>query len=138
MAYLPESFAPEPNFEDEPFWDFCRKQELRFQRCVDCEMARHPPSPICPACHSTQSYWASAPDEGTIFTYTIIHHPADNRIGASIPYVVALVKFDGFDEVKLVTNIVSDGPVAIGQSVKLVWDAVDGDMYLPRFAAVDT
>ncbi|MFB9839902.1 Zn-ribbon domain-containing OB-fold protein, partial [Actinoallomurus acaciae] len=36
------------------FWDGARAGELRIQRCAECGALRHPPGPMCPACHATK------------------------------------------------------------------------------------
>ena len=41
--YLPESLpSPHPSHDDLPFWDYCRKHELRIQQCAVCDAFRHP------------------------------------------------------------------------------------------------
>lgn len=134
MPYLPASFAPDPVFDDGEFWNCCARKELRFQACADCGELRHPPTPVCGHCHSTRTEWREAPPRAEIFTYTIIHHPADERIGGNLPYVVALLKFPGFGPVKLVSNVIADpARIHVGMQVELAWEAVEGGMFLPRF-----
>ena len=41
---------PVPDLESAPYWEACRRHELRFQRCGDCGTFRFPPNPICHAC----------------------------------------------------------------------------------------
>lgn len=135
MTYLPkEGFSPVPNFEDQDFWKSCSQRELRFQACADCGSLRHPPTPICWNCQSTRTTWKQAPEQGSIFTYTVVHHSADERISKAVPYVVALIEFPEFGPVKLVSNVMADpATIKIGMSVTLVWEEGAEGTYLPRF-----
>jgi len=40
-----------------PFWEGCRNQELRYQRCADCGQANFPPSEHCRVCLSFRLDW---------------------------------------------------------------------------------
>lgn len=138
MTYLPgDVFCPTPIFEDREFWQYCARKELRFQACGECGVLRHPPTPICPECHSTKVDWRLAPSTANLFTYTIVHHAADDRIAASLPYVVGLVEFPDFGPVKLVTNLIVDpAEVRVGMTVELIWEPAGEDMFLPRYVPV--
>lgn len=139
MTYLPgDAFHPAPIFEDREFWEHCANKRLCFQACASCGTLRHPPTPVCPVCHSSGTVWREAPPLAQIFTYTIIHHAADERIRASLPYVVAVLEFPGFGPVKLVSNIVAPPEsVHIGMMVRLFWEEAAGGMFLPRFRPED-
>ena len=43
MALLAELATVSPDATTQPFWDACRKRELRLQRCADCGRFRQPP-----------------------------------------------------------------------------------------------
>ncbi|QUT06850.1 OB-fold domain-containing protein [Sphingobium phenoxybenzoativorans] len=138
MTYLPgDAFHPIPIFEDRDFWAYCAKQELRFQACAACGALRHPPTPVCWNCHSTAVEWRLAPTRAVVFSFTIVHHAADDRIRDSLPYVVIVAEFPDYGPVKLVSNLLADpSMVHIGMIVELIWEPAADGMFLPRFVRV--
>lgn len=136
MAYFPtEMPGVEPNMDDAGFWDGCTEKKLRFQCCGACGMLRHPPTPICHSCQSTNVRWEDAPEQAVVYTYTIVHHASHSAVSENLPYVVALVEFPALPGVRLVTNITDLPPteVHIGMRVKLWWDDIGDGMFIPRF-----
>lgn len=83
----------DPTWSYRDFWAHCNQRSLRFQGCADCGKLRHPPTPMCPHCQSTRVKWVEAPDTGTLFTYTVIHHAAHPAVKDQLPYVVAVIEF---------------------------------------------
>ena len=136
MSYLPEGMpAPAPGPEDAPFWESCNRGELRIQCCDDCGTFRHPPIPVCAACRSSKSTWTLVPGTGTVFSYTVAHHPTHPALRGSPPYNIAVIHLDGAGDVRLVSNVVDVPPdeMRIGMRVDLVWDAIGDGRLLPRF-----
>ncbi len=133
--YLPV-IEPHPGVDDGPFWEFCRRRELHFQRCADCGRFRHPPGPCCPHCLSFRSDWQRAPQTGEIFSFTVVHHAVNTEMRAYVPYNIAVVAFPECGGVRLVSNVVGAGPdeLRIGQKVRLVWETLPSGLSLPRFA----
>jgi uncharacterized OB-fold protein len=118
-----------------PFWEACRRRELRFQRCAGCGRFRHPPLFGCPACGSSVSTWERVSGRGTIFSYTVAHHAAVPPLATDVPYVVLVVEFYDAPGVRLISNL-REGPHAdlrVGCAVDLAWDEVSADVILPRF-----
>src|SRR5690606_5201440 len=94
MAYFPADMpGVEPNMDDAGFWEKCGEQQLSFQACGQCGHLRHPPTPICANCHSTEIKWVQAPSKGEVFTYTVVHHASHAAVKTKLPYVVALITF---------------------------------------------
>lgn len=136
MSYLPDGIpGPEPTFDDTPFWDFCEKEELRFQRCGDCGRHRMPPSPFCPHCQSQAVEWVPAPEAAELFSFTVVHHPAHPEIKVALPYNVAIVIFPDCDDVRLISNVVDAAPgeMAIGMPLRLTWETAGNGRKVPRF-----
>lgn len=136
MSYLPDTMpGPEPTIDDRPFWDFCQRGELRFQRCTHCGRFRHPPGPACPRCHGFESEWVRAEDEAELFSFTIVHYSAMPQITPALPYNVAIARFPSFDDVRMVSNVVDAGPTAlqIGMPLSLVFETASNGARLPRF-----
>lgn len=136
MSYLPaETPFPPPEPWEQPFWDFCGQRSLRFQSCARCGVIRHPPMPVCAACHALESKWLAADSDVELFTYTVVHHPNHPALVASTPYNAALVIFPRMQGVRLVTNIVDcpNQDLRIGMPLSLVWDEPVPGRVLPRF-----
>lgn len=123
-----------PNALTKPFWDACRRRELRIQRCEACGRFRHPPLSGCPYCGSTNVEWRQVSGEGRIFSYTVVHHPAMPSLAETVPYVVVVVTLDDAPGVHLISNVLDVAPdaVTVDAPVTLAWDEL-GDVVLPRF-----
>lgn len=136
MALFPDTMPrPEPNMDDAAFWENCAARRLAFQACAACGAFRHPPSPLCPRCHSAETTWANAPETAEVYSFTVVHYPSHPAVREHLSYVVAVLRFDGIDGVKFVSNVtgVAPGHVRIGMRVELWWDDIGEGMHLPRF-----
>jgi uncharacterized protein len=136
MSFFPADMPrPDPDYDDKGFWKNCSEKRLCFQACGDCGALRHPPTPICHACHSVDVKWTQAPTTGVIYSYNVVHHAGHAAVETVLPYVGALVEFEGCAGVRLITNVtdVDPGMMAIGMRVQLWWDDIGEDMFIPRF-----
>lgn len=136
MTYLPaELWSPEPTIDDAGFWEGARQHEIRFQRCSDCGRFRHHPTPGCARCGSLKSEWVKAGDDAELFSFTIVHYAADERVKAHLPYNVAIVRFPSCGDVRLVSNVVGtpSDRLEIGMKLKPVWEDTAGGIPVPRF-----
>jgi uncharacterized OB-fold protein len=123
-----------PDAVTQPFWDACRRRELRLQRCADCGRFRQPPQPGCVHCGSPRSDWPLLPGTGSVFSWTVVHHAATPALTPDVPYVVVVVEPDGAPGARLISNLL-DPPaeIPIGLRVAVVWDEGGPDLVLPRF-----
>ncbi|CAG9266077.1 Putative small subunit of thiolase DitF [Paraburkholderia unamae] len=140
MAYLPAGMpTPQPTRDDAPFWDACKRGALTIRHCDACGRFSHPPMPACPHCASTQLGWQEVSGNGTVYTYTVSHHPTHSALKGHGAYNVAVVLLDDADDVRLVTNIVDVAPqdLRIGLPVRVVWETVDDGCVVPRFRRRD-
>lgn len=136
MSYLPEGTPlPTPTPDDQAYWDFIDRRELRIQRCTECASFRHPPMPNCPCCRSARFDWQPVSGKGTVFTYTIVRHAAHPALKPALPFNVAVVMLDDADDVRIVSNVVDAAPdeIGIGMPVELVWEPRGDGGWLPRF-----
>jgi uncharacterized OB-fold protein len=134
--YLPPLGIGRPQLpEHVAFWDHCSRRELRFQRCTSCSAVRHPSAPICPRCASSDVAWDLAPARAELFSYTVVHHAPTPALRASVPYNIAIVAFDGLDDVRLVSNVIDAAPdeLRIGMPLALVWQERADGTVLPLF-----
>ena len=58
---------PISDFDDAFFWEGINSQKLLIQRCGDCSVLRHPPTPICANCGSMNNQATESTGKGSIF-----------------------------------------------------------------------
>lgn len=127
-----------PKLEDKnrDFWTSGARGELRFWRCLSCGFWLHPPTPMCPVCHSKQQETQVVSGRGVLASFTINYQPW--MPGPELPYVVAIVDLDEQEALRLTTNLVNCplDDIKIGMPVQVVFEHhadPDGDIYLPLF-----
>ena len=132
MAESSGRLLPELTDNNTFFWTSGEDGKLRFQRCGDCGELRHPPSSVCPYCHSHD--WAPAEVSGraVVAGFTINEHTWLPSFPP--PYVIAIVAIEEDDRVRLTTNIVGcePGDVFVGMKVQVRF-AHDDDVWIPLF-----
>lgn len=124
-----------------PFWDACKKHELRVQKCTNCGTFRFPYRPMCASCNSTKYEWAKVNGTGQIFSFITV--PAFPMGGSPMgtwprddyPINIAIIELPDAGKVHIVSNIV-DCPfdkIKVGMPVELVFEDVTNDITLPKF-----
>jgi uncharacterized protein len=128
---------PVPGPDDAPYWRALEQLVLMIQRCSECGSVRHPPQPRCGHCASAAHSWELASGLGTVYSFTIVHHPPNPELVHAVPYVVALIELE--EGPRVVSNVVGVDPerVTIGQRVKVHFDPVGAGMVLPRFTPTE-
>lgn len=123
---------PDVTPETAHFWQGGKDGRLHLLRCQACAHYIHPPSPICPHCHSRAVAVAAVSGRGTIASFTVNHQQW--RPGLVVPYVIAIVELAEQEGLRLTTNIVGVDPaaVAIGLPVEVVFERIE-DVWLPLF-----
>ena len=98
------------------FYDGLELNELRIQTCDNCGQMRNPPSPMCPKCQSLAWSPRVMSGQGTIFSYTIHHHPP--LPGFTSPHPVGVVELQ--EGIRFVSGLDGIAPedVAIGVPVE--------------------
>ncbi|BBX64370.1 hypothetical protein MSAS_35440 [Mycobacterium saskatchewanense] len=114
-----------------PFWEGCRSEELRYQRCEVCGVASFPPSEHCRQCLSAQLRWARSDGRGTVYSWTVVRRPV--TVEFEPPYAPAIVTLD--EGYQMLTNIVGVEPAGlkIGMRVRVQFHPVAPGMTLPYF-----
>ncbi|HLW72129.1 MAG TPA: OB-fold domain-containing protein [Candidatus Binataceae bacterium] len=115
------------------FYEWCRKRELRFQRCQDCGVWRHPPRPMCGSCHSMRREWAPTLGKGKVYCWTVVHQALDPAFANEVPYAAAIVELD--EGPRLATWITGLPPdrLTVGMPVEVWFDDLDDQVALPKF-----
>jgi len=138
MPLLPDLETIHPDLHTAPFWEACKRRELRLQRCHACGRFRQPPLPGCPHCGSTEVEWRRSNGRGRVFSYTIVHHAAIPSLKRCVPYNVIVVELDDAPGARLISNLLDARPdeIEVGMPVELAWDEVGPGVVLPRFRRV--
>jgi uncharacterized protein len=131
------SERPLPTLTDpvtRPFWEACRRHELRLQRCRGCHRVRFYPAPLCPHCHQGEADWEPLSGRGTVASFVVVHPPVLPAFASRVPFAVALVELDEDPRIRLLGNVLDCAPdaVAIGMRVQVAWEDV-GDVTLPQW-----
>jgi len=124
---------PQADVITQPYWDRARNQELCLQKCGHCENVWHPPTPVCPRCQSNRYDWTPSSGNGTIYSFTVVHHSTHVAVKDRVPYIVALVTLD--EGPRMVANLLDCEPheVKLGQRVRIIFQQVTPDCVLPQF-----
>jgi uncharacterized OB-fold protein len=122
---------PELDDDSTPFWAWCRRGELRVQRCDHCGRLRFPPRPMCPRCRSFLHEWIQLDGRGSIWSFAVPHPPLLGSYTEQAPYNVIVVAMAEDPTIRMVGNLVEtvDGPldeidphtVEIGAPVEVVF-----------------
>ena len=79
------------DFDDAFFWEGVKEHKLLIQRCGECGTLRHPPTPMCAKCGSTNNEAMESAGNGTILTWIVSQHPTEPDAD---PRIVILVQLD--------------------------------------------
>ena len=129
---------PAPSIEYGEFWGFCRRRELRLQRCTDCATWRHHPRPRCPSCHGAGFEWTRASGRGTVASYTICYPPVLPAFTDKVPYNVVVIELA--EGPFMVSNLVDcpNEEIRVGMPVEVVFTEIDEELILPQFRLAST
>jgi uncharacterized OB-fold protein len=134
---LPFRVLPRLSDRNRHFWTGGERGELCFLRCQSCGYYLHPPTPICPRCHSKELAPEAVSGRATLFTYTVNHQ--NWMPGPELPYVIAIVSIPEQDGLRLTTNLVGVAPedVEIGMPLEVTFEHHD-DVWIPLFRPAST
>lgn len=118
------------------FFGWCKRRELRFQRCTACTAWRHVPREMCPECGSFEWEWARSTGRGTIFTWTVVARALHPAFQSDAPYAPVVVEME--EGVRLLSAMTDCAPedLHVGMPVEVVFEDVTGEVTLPRFRLV--
>ena len=121
--------APRPTPDDAFFWEGAAAGRLLARECAGCGRLQHPPSPMCPACGSTEWTERELSGRGTLHSWVASHHPSrpDEE-----PRVVILVQLE--EGIRMVSNLqgVALADVRNDLPVEVCFVDFDG-IVLPQF-----
>jgi len=118
--------CPEPNAENQAYWDAAAQGRLLVKHCATCGNSHFYPRAICPHCFSDRTEWRESRGAGSIYSFSVMRRVAQ-------PYAIAYVALD--DGVTVMSNIVDCDldALAIGQRVKVAFRPSNGSLMIPVF-----
>ena len=123
--------------DTEPYWQACRRHELRMQRCSKCRTYRFPPRTICHECGAFDAEWALMSGRGKVYSWVVPHHPVHPATKDMVPYAVVLVELE--EGPRLISHVVNCPwqEIRADMPVTLVWEDLDAELTLPKFRRAD-
>jgi uncharacterized OB-fold protein len=130
----PRRFEPPVTPTTEPFWEATRHHRFLLQWCTECQQAIFFPREVCPRCTGGTLEWRSSAGRGTVYTFTVEHHPQNPSLTA--PYTIALIDLD--EGVRMMSNVVGcpADEVEVGMPVVIAWEELSDGRNLPQFTPV--
>ena len=128
--------VPQADSITQPYWDGVALRQVRLQHCNECTYAWHPPTPICPNCHSIHHTWRQIIGGGSLYSFTVAHHPVHPAVTDKVPYLIALVNLD--EGPRVVSSLRDCEPLAayIGMRLTLIFEEIAPGVLLPQFRPV--
>lgn len=133
----PKYKRPKPGTSDDTrfFWEGAAAGKLLIQRCKGCGTLRHPPGPVCIACHSFDWDTVESAGKGSIYSYVVMHYPEVPPF--EHPNPIALIELD--EGTRLIAGLVgvTRDEIRIGERVQVEFQSFDdGELTLPMFRPV--
>jgi len=115
------------------FYDWCKRRELRLQRCKACGAWRHVPQPLCSECHSWEWDWAKASGRGRLFTWCVVFDPPSPVFAKDVPFAGAVVELE--EGPRLVSWVSGVDPMKLeaGMPLEVWFDDVTPEVTLAKF-----
>ena len=126
-----ERIRPVENHDSKHYWQGLRDGKLILQQCASCDTVRHPPQPMCEACQSLE--WRELPSacEGSVYSFTSIHHPEIPPFDS--PNCIVLVDLDEGARIAAQLSGQRYDQIEIGMRVKARILEVQDGLCLPVF-----
>ena len=114
-----------------PYWEGCRRGELRYQLCDACGATNLRPAPSCASCGGCEMSWEVSRGRGRLYSWTVVWRP--QQAAFEVPYAPAIVRLDeGFWLLSaLVGCAVED--VRADMEVEVEFHPANEDVVLPYF-----
>lgn len=140
---MSQSFLPPIDEDCAPFFEGCRRGELRMQTCSQTGRLIFPPRPMSPWAPRAKPRWTRVSGRGTIWSFVVPHPPLLPPFSELAPYNVILVALDEDPRVRLTGNLLphegapigalDPGEIEIGAPVRAVFERVSDAITLPRW-----
>jgi len=110
------SFTAQSKVGDD-FVDYLEKGELRGTKCTKCGTTFFPPCAECSNCLSEEMEWIKIEGTGNLISFTEVNY-GPTGFENDVPYILALVDFDGVKVFGRFSKDVSAEKLAVGASAK--------------------
>ncbi len=113
------------------WWEMAAAGKLGIQRCLGCKTLRHPPRPMCGACHSLEWDAVESSGQGTVCSFTVLHHP--QFPGYDYPLIIVLVDLE--EGTRVTSQLLNCEPaeVEFGMAVEMHIHVDPDGFKLPMF-----
>jgi len=130
---LMQRLLPKPTPETQHFWDGCKANELRLQRCLSCKQSYFPPRQFCPHCAHREVEVYVASGKAILYSYNIVQRPRPDM--GKEPHAIAVVTLA--EGPRMMTNII-DCPqtpeaLQLDMPLQVVFVKQNDDISLPQF-----
>jgi len=127
--------VPHPTAESQPYWDAAAEGRLRLQRCAACGKFRHYPQLVCDRCYSLHTEWVDASGRGTVYSWTVAHHPFHSAFKGDLPYTLVIVDLEEGPRAMGRLDPTLQAHLHIGLPVRITFERNEADVPLPVFMA---
>ena len=126
-----DKLVPSPSRDTQPHWDGLNEHKYLLQKCSDCGKIRHYPRPVCDGCYSMNVEWVEASGRGTIYSWTITHHPFHPGWKGDLPYILVTAELD--EEVRMNAQLrgADASALKIGAKVRIDYELAKDGLTLP-------
>ncbi len=127
------TWLPEPDDANRPFFDGARAGKLRLLRCEVCGGWMLPVRQRCQHCGGTRLAWADASGRGTLYAHGLLHREYHPRQRGRLPLILAQIDLD--EGVRMNTNLVGIAPerVRVGMRVAVSFESSPAGEAVPVF-----
>lgn len=139
----PGPLLPPIDGDSAPFFEGCRRGELRVQQCSATGRLIFPPRPMSPFAPHAKPGWTTLSGRGSLWSFVVPHPPLLPWYAERAPYNVILVALEEDPRVRLAGNLVA-GPGAaldsvdpatlrIGEPLRAIFEVLADDLVIPRW-----
>ena len=130
-----KAWLPEPDRDNQPFFDGARQGKLRLQCCDECSGWMFPVKQRCQHCGSTQVSWRDASGRGTLYSHARLARVYHPRHEGNLPM---LAQVDLEEGVRINSNLVGCAPGAakVGMAVQVAFEPTPEGGAVPVFRLV--
>jgi uncharacterized OB-fold protein len=118
------------------FWQGIREGRLLLQECRRCGHVWHPPADVCRTCQSFEIGWRPVAGTGTLYSYTVVHHPVHPVVEAWVPYTLCMIALDEGPRILATTDPDRGEALVIGTRMELGFRDEPTGFRLPVFRTV--
>jgi len=128
--------APSPSARSTPYWEGCRRGELRHQRCPACDAIPAKATSLCPRCQHRELTWERSSGQGSLYSWTVVWRPQHPSF--EVPYAPAIIELDeGFHLLSAMVGCDS-GDLRVGLRVEVEFHPISDVITLPYFRPSST